>query len=123
MGMSNNTMSSGQPSGGKGNVTTPATSGQPSFGQPNQYPNTVGWDNASIGSQANGQSGKGGKGQSNWQPYSANWTPPDTGNLYPQDTQPQNTQPQYSSVNSSGKSGGVGPSGDGGGYGGYSGPA
>lgn len=86
MGMSNNTMSSGQPSGGNGNVTTPATSDQPSFGQPNQYPNTVGWDNASIGSQATGQqnqaTGKGGKGQSNWQPFNASWTPPDTSNLY-----------------------------------------
>ena len=92
------TTSSAQPSG-KGNVTNSATSAQPSMGQPsqntpmapvqanqsNQYPNTVGgWDNASLGGQANSSGGKGGKGQSNqsaWQPFNAKWTPPDTSNL------------------------------------------
>lgn len=109
MGMSNfaplsdTSGSSGQPSGGKGNVTTPATSAQPSFGQPNQYPNTVGggWDNASLGNQATGQqSGKGGKGQSNWQPYSGTWTPP--ASVSDQATQP-GTQPSgFNDVGSAG---------------------
>jgi hypothetical protein len=67
----------GQPqSSGKGNVTTPATSAQPSMGQPNQYPNTIGgWDNASIQpqtSQGKGNSGSSGKG---WQPFQSSWTP------------------------------------------------
>jgi len=45
------------------NTTNAATSGQPTFGQPNMYPNTVGqWDNASI--QRRPSSGKGtGMGQ------------------------------------------------------------
>ena len=54
--------STGQPQSpsGKGNVTTPATSAQPSMGQPNQYPNTIGgWDNASIQTPTGGK-GKGG---------------------------------------------------------------
>jgi hypothetical protein len=49
-----------QSSSGKGTVTTPATSAQPSMGQPNQYPNTIGgWDNASIQTPTGGK-GKGG---------------------------------------------------------------
>ena len=54
--------STGQPQSpsGKGNITTPATSAQPSIGQPNQYPNTIsGWDNASIQTPTGGK-GKGG---------------------------------------------------------------
>ena len=51
-------MSFQPPDGSK--VTTPATSAQPSMGQPNQYPNTVGgWDNASIQTPTGGK-GKGG---------------------------------------------------------------
>jgi len=53
-----------QNSGKGGNtVTTPTTSQQPSFGVPNQYPNTVGqWDNAQIAPQpsSGGKSGKAG---------------------------------------------------------------
>jgi hypothetical protein len=46
---------------GKGGSTTnAATSGQPTFGQPNRYPNTVGqWDNASIQKQSPAGGGKG----------------------------------------------------------------
>jgi hypothetical protein len=53
-----------QMSGGKGGSTTnAATSGQPTFGQPNRYPNTVGqWDNASI-QRTNQQPMGGGKGK------------------------------------------------------------
>lgn len=49
---------------GKGGSTTnAATSGQPNFGQPNRYPNTVGqWDNASI-QRTNQQPMGGGKGK------------------------------------------------------------
>lgn len=73
---------SSQPSQGKGSTTMSATSGQPQFGAPNQYPNTIQqnngrWDNATIGNQAMGQShGKGGKGQSSWQPFNQPWNPP-----------------------------------------------
>jgi hypothetical protein len=53
-----------QMSGGKGGSTTnAATSGQPTFGQPNRYPNTVGqWDNASI-QRTNQSPMAGGKGK------------------------------------------------------------
>lgn len=46
---------------GKGGSTTYSpTSGQPAFGQPNRYPNTVGqWDNASIQRQSPTGGGKG----------------------------------------------------------------
>jgi len=45
------------------NTTNAATSGQPTFGQPNMYPNTVGqWDNASI-QRTNQQPMGGGKGK------------------------------------------------------------
>lgn len=96
------TVSSQQPSQGKGAVTTPATSGQPQFGQPNQYSNTIqqgGWDNASLGGQALGQSsGKGGKGQSSWQPFQSNWTAPDTSYLGIDNTsQPTVTQNSWES--------------------------
>jgi hypothetical protein len=48
-----------QPSGKGGNVTFPGQSGQPRFGQPNNYSNTVGpWDNANIQPRQT-QSGKG----------------------------------------------------------------
>lgn len=41
-------------------TTNSATSGQPAFGQPNRYPNTVGqWDNASIQRQSPTGGGKG----------------------------------------------------------------
>lgn len=71
-------MNTPQPSQGKGSTTMSSTSGQPQFGQPNQYPNTIqgGWDNATIGNQAMGQSGKGGKGQGSWQPFNQPWNPP-----------------------------------------------
>lgn len=77
-------------SSGKGSVTYPGQGGQPAFGDPsqsmtmpqsmgqqNQYGNTVGgWDNASIQPQSTGASGgKGGKGQSSWQPFNASWAP------------------------------------------------
>lgn len=85
---------SNQPTSGKGGGTiTSSTSNQAQFGQPSQYSNTIpqanqnaGWDNATIGSISN-QSGKsgssidqsggkgGGKG-SGWQPFNAQWTPP-----------------------------------------------
>ena len=50
-----------QQSRGKGGSTSYSpTSGQPSFGQPNRYPNTVGqWDNASIQRQPSSGGGKG----------------------------------------------------------------
>lgn len=50
-----------QQSQGKGGSTTYSrTSGQPAFGQPNRYPNTVGqWDNASIQRQSPTGGGKG----------------------------------------------------------------
>ena len=52
-----------QPSRGKGSTTNTATSGQPAFGQPNMYPNTVGqWDNASI-QRTNRSPMAGGKGK------------------------------------------------------------
>ena len=69
-------------SSGKNAVTTPTTSAQPSFGQPNQYANTVGqggWDNASIAPQGKG----GGKGQS-WQPFQPTWNPQNVGYSAPQ---------------------------------------
>ena len=49
---------------GKGGRTTySGQSGQPQFGQPNNYPNTVGqWDNASIQPQQSRSSGGKGKG-------------------------------------------------------------
>lgn len=41
-----------RPMGKGGRVTYPGQSGQPQYGQPNQYSNTVGpWDNATIGNQ------------------------------------------------------------------------
>ena len=46
---------------GMGNISYPqATSdGQPQFGQPNRYSNTVGpWDNATIAPQSSGKGGK-----------------------------------------------------------------
>ncbi len=44
-------------------TTNSATSGQPTFGQPNMYPNTVGqWDNASI-QRTNQSPMAGGKGK------------------------------------------------------------
>ena len=52
-----------QYSRGKGSTTNAATSGQPNYGQPNNYPNTVGqWDNASI-QRTNQQPMGGGKGK------------------------------------------------------------
>jgi hypothetical protein len=49
-----------QSSQGKGSTTNAATSGQPTYGQPNNYPNTVGqWDNASIQRQSPTGGGKG----------------------------------------------------------------
>lgn len=53
-----------QQSQGKGGSTTYSrTSGQPAFGQPNRYPNTVGqWDNASI-QRTNQSPMAGGKGK------------------------------------------------------------
>ena len=52
-----------QLSRGNGNTTNAATSGQPTYGQPNNYPNTVGqWDNASI-QRTNQQPMGGGKGK------------------------------------------------------------
>jgi hypothetical protein len=48
-----------QPMGKGGNVTFPGQGGQPRFGRPNNYSNTVGpWDNASIQPRQT-QSGKG----------------------------------------------------------------
>lgn len=85
-----------QPSG-KSSITNSATSGQPQLGQPNQYPNTIqqgGWDNATIGNQAMGQSnGKGGKG-GGWQPFQSQWSSPNTDYLNPQPTQISQPQPQ-----------------------------
>ena len=47
----------------EGSTTNSATSGQPTFGQPNNYPNTIGqWDNASI-QRTNQQPMGGGKGK------------------------------------------------------------
>lgn len=52
-----------QPQGKGGNVTYPGQGGQPRFGQPNNYPNTVGqWDNASIQPQQSRNRGGKGKG-------------------------------------------------------------
>lgn len=52
-----------QPQGKGGNVTYPGQGGQPRFGQPNMYPNTVGqWDNASIQPQQSRNRGGKGKG-------------------------------------------------------------
>jgi hypothetical protein len=52
-----------QSKGKGGSTTNAATSGQPAFGQPNRYPNTVGqWDNASI-QRTNRQPMAGGKGK------------------------------------------------------------
>jgi hypothetical protein len=52
-----------QYSRGKGSTTNAVTSGQPTYGQPNNYPNTVGqWDNASI-QRTNQQPMGGGKGK------------------------------------------------------------
>ena len=50
-----------RPMGKGGRITHPGQSGQPQYGQPNRYSNTVGpWDNASIGTQNPFQrSGKG----------------------------------------------------------------
>lgn len=50
-----------RPMGKGGRITYPGQSGQPQYGQPNRYSNTVGpWDNASIGTQNPFQrSGKG----------------------------------------------------------------
>ena len=49
-----------QPQGKGGSTTYSRTSGQPAFGQPNRYPNTVGqWDNASIQRQSPTGGGKG----------------------------------------------------------------
>ena len=50
-----------RPMGKGGVITYPGQSGQPQYGQPNRYSNTVGpWDNASIGTQNPFQrSGKG----------------------------------------------------------------
>lgn len=49
-----------QNQGKGGSTTNAATSGQPTFGQPNRYPNTVGqWDNASIQRQSPTGGGKG----------------------------------------------------------------
>jgi hypothetical protein len=49
-----------QSRGKGGSTTNAATSGQPTFGQPNRYPNTVGqWDNASIQRQSPTGGGKG----------------------------------------------------------------
>jgi len=48
-----------QPMGKGGNVTFPGQGGQPRFGRPNTYSNTVGpWDNANIQPRQT-QSGKG----------------------------------------------------------------
>ena len=47
----------------EGSSTNSATSGQPMFGQPNNYPNTIGqWDNASI-QRTNQRPMGGGKGK------------------------------------------------------------
>lgn len=52
-----------QSRGKGGSTTNAATSGQPTFGQPNRYPNTVGqWDNASI-QRTNQSPMAGGKGK------------------------------------------------------------
>jgi len=52
-----------QSKGKSGSTTNSATSGQPAFGQPKRYPNTVGqWDNASI-QRTNRQPMAGGKGK------------------------------------------------------------
>jgi hypothetical protein len=53
-----------QPTQGKGgSVTLPGQGGQPKFGQPNMYPNTIGqWDNASIQPQQSRNRGGKGKG-------------------------------------------------------------
>jgi hypothetical protein len=49
-----------QPMGKGGSVNFPGQGGQPRFGRPNTYSNTVGpWDNASIGQPRQTQSGKG----------------------------------------------------------------
>ncbi len=49
-----------QSQGKGGSATYSRTSGQPAFGQPNRYPNTVGqWDNASIQRQSPTGGGKG----------------------------------------------------------------
>jgi hypothetical protein len=49
-----------QSKGKSGSTTNSATSGQPAFGQPNRYPNTVGqWDNASIQRRPSTGGGKG----------------------------------------------------------------
>lgn len=46
--------------GSQGVSTNSATSGQPSMGAPNQYPNTVGqWDNTQIKPTNSGGKGKG----------------------------------------------------------------
>ena len=48
-----------RPMGKGGRITYPGQSGQPQYGQPNRYSNTVGpWDNANI-QQPVYQSGKG----------------------------------------------------------------
>ena len=52
---------------GMGNISYPQATqgGQPQFGQPNRYSNTVQpWDNATIAPQSGGKGG--GKGQSNY---------------------------------------------------------
>jgi hypothetical protein len=52
-----------QSKGKSGSTTNSATSGQPAFGQPNRYPNTIGqWDNASIQPQQSRNRGGKGKG-------------------------------------------------------------
>jgi hypothetical protein len=52
-----------QSKGKGGSTTNSATSGQPAFGQPNMYPNTVGqWDNASIQPRQSRNGGGKGKG-------------------------------------------------------------
>lgn len=58
-------------------VTNSATSGQPRFGQPSQYSNTIPrWDNATIAPQysVGGKIGKGGGMQSNYPTARTNWS-------------------------------------------------
>ena len=58
-------------------VTNSATSGQPRFGQPSQYSNTLRpWDNATIAPQysAGGKGGKNGGMQSNYPTARTNWS-------------------------------------------------
>lgn len=58
-------------------VTNSATSGQPRFGQPSQYINTIPkWDNATIAPQysVGGKGGKGGGMQSNYPTARTNWS-------------------------------------------------